>query len=125
MIINLQNTTYSSSSPACTKQDNATRATTVFFNEKTVTTLINKHLCQQCYKKDSMIYPGSSFKLCISCDLENIKKTQAKTVDELIDSGICPQCHNKDSMLFKGSSFRLCVPCDIDSNLHIVQENKK
>ena len=124
MIRNLQDTTYSSSSPVSAKQDNA-RTTTVFLNEKTIIMLMNKHICQRCYKKDSMIYPGSSFKLCISCDLENIKKTQAKTVDELIESGICPQCHNKDSMLFKGSSFRLCVPCDIASNLHIAQENKK
>ena len=117
------------------KPYNPNRNITILASKNTINKLVDSGICSQCFQKDSMIYPGSSFSLCIPCDkkisLTNKEVTPNKTLNDnkhiktkekvtnyLISLGICPQCRKKDPMLYSGSSFRTCLPCDFATRLN-------
>jgi hypothetical protein len=101
---------------------NANKKPLILASKNVITKLQDYGFCQNCLQKDELIYPGSSFILCLNCD----KKQLYEELEEyLISLGICPKCEQKDSILRSSSSFRTCIKCDVAINLKIAAQDSK
>jgi Zn ribbon nucleic-acid-binding protein len=96
----------------------------ILASKNVIKKITEEGVCSNCSQKDSMIYPGSSFSLCIPCDKKQLY-TKEELEERLISLGICPQCERKDSILYSSSLFRTCIECDTAINLKITTQDSK